>query len=80
MMMRAPAVVVMPPALPYRTLQELVTAAKARPGKLNHGGGSAGYQLNRAKSIVPRDHGSQDGLDGIHAGEQRSPASRKASR
>jgi tripartite-type tricarboxylate transporter receptor subunit TctC len=45
MMMRAPAVVVVPPASPYKTLQELVAAAKAQPGKLNHGGGSAGYQL-----------------------------------
>ncbi|WP_038207349.1 Bug family tripartite tricarboxylate transporter substrate binding protein [Xenophilus azovorans] len=45
MMMRAPAVVVVPPASPYKTLQELVAAAKASPGKLNHGGGSAGYQL-----------------------------------
>ncbi|MDB5861371.1 MAG: transporter substrate-binding protein [Ramlibacter sp.] len=45
MMMRAPAVVVVPPSSPYKTLQELVAAAKAQPGKLNHGGGSAGYQL-----------------------------------
>lgn len=45
MMMRAPAVVVVPPQSPFKTLQELVAAAKAQPGKLNHGGGSAGYQL-----------------------------------
>lgn len=45
MMMRAPTVVVVPANSPYKTLPELVAAAKAQPGKLNHGGGSAGYQL-----------------------------------
>jgi len=45
MMMRAPAVVVVPANSPHRNLRELIAAAKANPGKLNHGGGSAGYQL-----------------------------------
>ncbi|MCC2673155.1 MAG: transporter substrate-binding protein [Ramlibacter sp.] len=45
MMMRAPAVVVVPANSPYKTLRELIAAAKAQPRKLNHGGGSAGYQL-----------------------------------
>jgi tripartite-type tricarboxylate transporter receptor subunit TctC len=45
MMMRAPAVVVVPPQSPYMTLKDLIDKAKAQPGKLNHGGGSAGYQL-----------------------------------
>lgn len=45
MMVRAPAVLVVPADSPYRTVADLVAAAKARPGKLNHGGGSAGYQL-----------------------------------
>ncbi|MDB5751394.1 MAG: transporter substrate-binding protein [Ramlibacter sp.] len=45
MMMRAPVVVVVPPQSPFKTLPDLIAAAKARPGKLNHGGGSAGYQL-----------------------------------
>jgi tripartite-type tricarboxylate transporter receptor subunit TctC len=33
MMMRAPAVVVVPPQSPYKTLQELVAAAKAHPAR-----------------------------------------------
>lgn len=45
MMMRAPTVVVVPPQSPYKTLKDLIDAAKAQPGKLNHAGGSAGYQL-----------------------------------
>ncbi|GAB3661996.1 Bug family tripartite tricarboxylate transporter substrate binding protein [Ramlibacter alkalitolerans] len=45
MMMRAPTVIVVPPQSPYKTLADLIAAAKAQPGKLNHGGGSAGYQL-----------------------------------
>lgn len=45
MMMRAPTVVVVPPQSPYKTLKDLIDTAKAQPGKLNHAGGSAGYQL-----------------------------------
>ncbi|MCZ2495290.1 tripartite tricarboxylate transporter substrate binding protein [Xylophilus sp. Kf1] len=45
MMMRAPAVLVVPPASPYTTLAELTAAARAQPGRLNYGSGSAGYQL-----------------------------------
>lgn len=45
MMMRAPTLVVVPPNSPFKTLKDYVDAAKAQPGKLNHGGGSAGYQL-----------------------------------
>jgi tripartite-type tricarboxylate transporter receptor subunit TctC len=45
MMMRAPTLVVVPAASPYKTLGELVGAARAQPGKLNYAAGSAGYQL-----------------------------------
>lgn len=45
MMMRAPAVVVVPQQSPYKSLSDLIATAKAQPGKLNHAGGSAGYQL-----------------------------------
>ncbi|WP_151638181.1 MULTISPECIES: tripartite tricarboxylate transporter substrate binding protein [Noviherbaspirillum] len=45
MMMRAPAVLAVPPNSPYKTVSDLVKAAKAQPGKLNYASGSAGYQL-----------------------------------
>ena len=45
MMMRAPAILAMPPNSPYTSVTELVSAARAQPGKLNYAAGSAGYQL-----------------------------------
>ena len=40
MMMRSPA-----PSVPYQDLKGLIANAKAHPGKVNFGAGSAGYQL-----------------------------------
>ncbi|MEF9964469.1 MAG: tripartite tricarboxylate transporter substrate binding protein [Comamonas sp.] len=45
MMMRAPAVVVAPGDSDTKQLKDLVAKAKANPGKINFGAGSAGYQL-----------------------------------
>ena len=45
MMMRAPALLVVPSQSSYNTVADLVNAAKAQPGKLDYGSGSAGYQL-----------------------------------
>ncbi|CAN5462330.1 tripartite tricarboxylate transporter substrate binding protein [soil metagenome] len=45
MMMRAPAVLAVPVESKYTSVASLIAAAKAAPGKLNYGAGSAGYQL-----------------------------------
>jgi tripartite-type tricarboxylate transporter receptor subunit TctC len=45
MMMRSPALLIVPGNSAHKTLPELITAAKAQPDALNYGAGSAGYQL-----------------------------------
>lgn len=45
MMMRSPAMLVVPTAAPYGDLKGLLAHARANPGKVNFGAGSAGYQL-----------------------------------
>ncbi len=45
MMMRSPALLIVPGNSPHKTLAELVAAAKGKPTALNYGAGSAGYQL-----------------------------------
>jgi hypothetical protein len=42
---RAPCLIIVPPISPYRTLADLVTDARKRPGALNYGAGSPGYTL-----------------------------------
>ena len=45
MMMRAPAMLTVGPKAAYGDLKGLIQFAKANPGKVNFGAGSAGYQL-----------------------------------
>ncbi|GGH65377.1 ABC transporter substrate-binding protein [Comamonas phosphati] len=45
MMMRSPAMLAVAPSAPYRDLKGLLAHAKAHPGQVNFGAGSAGYQL-----------------------------------
>ena len=45
MMMRSPAMLVVGPNAPYSDLKGLIAYAKAHPGQVNFGAGSAGYQL-----------------------------------
>lgn len=43
--MRSPIVLLVPAAAPYKGLQDFISAARAAPGKLTIGSGSAGYQM-----------------------------------
>ncbi|WP_280188633.1 Bug family tripartite tricarboxylate transporter substrate binding protein [Delftia sp. PS-11] len=45
MMMRAPAMIVVGPHAPHADLQGLLAHARAHPGQVNFGAGSAGYRL-----------------------------------
>ena len=52
MMMRAPALIVVPGASPHASLADLIAGARARPGVIDYGAGSAGYQLMGAGEAV----------------------------
>lgn len=45
MMMRSPALIIVPGQTGVKTLDELIAEARSKPGQLNFGAGSAGYQL-----------------------------------
>jgi len=45
MLMRSPALLIVPGQGAHKNLSELIGSAKAQPGTLNYGAGSAGYQL-----------------------------------
>jgi|SRR5450830_231250 len=45
MMMRAPALLIVPSSSNYKSMADLIAAAKSQPDKLDYGAGSAGYQL-----------------------------------
>ena len=48
---RAPAVLVVHPSLPVKTVRELIALAKARPGELNYGSGSSGSAPHLAAEL-----------------------------
>lgn len=76
MMMRSPALLAVPPTSPYKTVTELVNAAKSSPGKLNYAAGSAGYQLMAelfnemagVKTVHVPYKGASDALTGVAGG------------
>ncbi|MDD2546956.1 MAG: tripartite tricarboxylate transporter substrate binding protein [Burkholderiaceae bacterium] len=45
MLTRTPALLIVPGSSEHKTLKDLAAAARAKPGQLNFGAGSAGYQL-----------------------------------
>lgn len=42
---RGPCLIVVPPNSPYRTLNDLIDAARKRPGAINYASGSVSYTL-----------------------------------
>lgn len=59
-MMRSPALIMVPGESEHKTLNDFIEAAKANPGKLNYGAGSAGYQL------MAEHFNQQAGIDTFH--------------
>jgi tripartite-type tricarboxylate transporter receptor subunit TctC len=62
-----PTVLVVPASKPYRSLQDLIAAAKAKPGALNYGSAASSTQLNaeRFKRAA--------GIDAVHIGFKGAP-------
>ena len=56
---RVPNVLVVHPALPVRTVQELVAYAKANPGKINYGSGGNGSAAHIATEYLKLQSGTQ---------------------
>jgi tripartite-type tricarboxylate transporter receptor subunit TctC len=48
---RSPAILVVHPALPVRSVKQLIALAKSRPGELNYGAGSAGAPPHLAAEL-----------------------------
>jgi tripartite-type tricarboxylate transporter receptor subunit TctC len=58
----APHVLVINPAVPAKTVQEFITAAKANPGKLNYGSGGNGTNTHLGGELFKREAG----IDLVH--------------
>ena len=58
-MARVPNVLVVHPALPVKTVQELVAYAKANPGKINYGSGGNGSAAHIATEYLKLQSGTQ---------------------
>ncbi len=57
-----PLILVVPESAPFRNIQELITFAKANPGKLNYGSYGAGGAAHLAAEMLARDAG----IDWVH--------------
>jgi tripartite-type tricarboxylate transporter receptor subunit TctC len=66
----APYVLIADPALPLRSLGDLVAAAKARPGALSYGSAGNGTAGHLAMEMIK----SQAGIDMVHVPYRGSPA------
>ena len=62
LVLRVPNLIFVTPSLPVRTLQELVTYVKARPGQLNHGSSGIGTSLHLTGELLK----TVAGLDMTH--------------
>lgn len=74
---RGPCVVLVPSQSPYRTLRELIDAARKRPNELNYGSGSISYklytewfnQIAGIKAVEVPYKGAGDVIKALTAGE-----------
>ena len=73
---RGPCLIVVPPNSPYKTLNDLIAAAKKRPGALNYASGSVSYtlytewlnELAKIKTTAFNYKGAGDAINGTMAG------------
>jgi tripartite-type tricarboxylate transporter receptor subunit TctC len=69
LLIKMPALLVVPPDLPAKTLAELIALAKAKPGQLNYGSGGNGTQAHLAGAMFK----STAGIDIVHIPYRGAP-------